>query len=156
MSKTYIGIDPGAKGGVAVIGDGGAACVRPLSPEVLRATLTAVDCSNALCFVEQVGAMPGQGVTSMFNFGKGYGYILGVLETLGIPYQTVPPRKWKKAFSLSNDKKLSVDTAKRLFPNVPLLPSERCRKESDGMAEALLIALYAARTDGRTDICLLY
>lgn len=155
MEKTYIGIDPGAKGGVAVIGDGGA-CTRPYSPEVLRTMLKAIPATNALCFVEQVGAMPGQGVTSMFNFGKGYGYILGVLDTLGIPYQTVSPRKWKKAFSLTNDKKLSVGTAKRLFPNVPLLPTERCRKESDGMAEALLIALYAARTDGRTDICLLY
>lgn len=155
MGKTYIGIDPGAKGGIAVIGDGGA-CAHPYSPEVLRATLEAIQVTNALCFVEQVGAMPGQGVTSMFNFGKGYGYILGVLDTLGIPYQTVSPRKWKKAFSLSNDKKLSVSTAKRLFPTVSLLPTERCRKESDGMAEALLIALYAARTDGRADICLLY
>lgn len=155
MGKTYIGIDPGAKGGIAIIGDGGT-CARPLSPEVLRAMLVAVPTTNALCFIEQVGAMPGQGVTSMFNFGKGYGYILGVLETLGIPYQTVSPRKWKKAFSLSNDKKLSVNTAKRLFPTVSLLPTDRCRKESDGMAEALLIALYAARTDGRTDICLLY
>lgn len=155
MGKTYIGIDPGAKGGIAIIGDGGT-CARPLSPEALRAMLTSVPTTNALCFVEQVGAMPGQGVTSMFNFGKGYGYILGVLETLGIPYQTVSPRKWKKAFSLSNDKKLSVDTAKRLFPTVSLLPTDRCHKESDGMAEALLIALYAARTDGRTDICLLY
>lgn len=155
MGKTYIGIDPGAKGGIAIIGDGGSR-VRPLSPEALRAMLKNIDNSNALCFVEQVGAMPGQGVTSMFNFGKGYGYILGVLETLEIPYQTVSPRKWKKAFSLSNDKKLSVDTAKRLFPGVSLLPSDRCRKDSDGMAEALLIGLYAARLDGRTDVCLLY
>ena len=95
--------------------------------------------------VEKVGAMPGQGVTSMFNFGKNVGYIEGVLETLGIPYQLVPPQKWKKEFSLGSDKKQSIEVCKRLFPDISLRRTDKCRTDDDGMAEALLMALYAQR-----------
>ena len=96
--------------------------------------------------VEKVGAHPGQGVTSMFSFGQSYGFILGVLAALGIGVQLVPPGTWKKEFSLiGKDKAASVEVCKRLFPGVNLLPSEKCRKDSDGMAEALLMAEYARR-----------
>ena len=62
-----------------------------------------------------------------------------------IPFQLVPPKKWKKEYSLGNDKNQSIAVCKKLFPNVDLLPTARCTKDSDGMAEALLLALYAQR-----------
>jgi len=95
--------------------------------------------------VEKVGAMPGQGVVSMFNFGKSAGFIEGVLSAYHISYILVPPQRWKKEFDLHSDKQQSIDVCKRLFPDVNLLPTPRCKKPSDGMAEALLIAEYARR-----------
>jgi crossover junction endodeoxyribonuclease RuvC len=96
--------------------------------------------------VEKVGAMPGQGVTSMFHFGKSAGYIEGVLTALGIPYQLVPPVKWKRAFSLvGKDKKASIETCRKLFPELDLKRTERCRTDSDGKAESALLACYAMR-----------
>lgn len=148
---TYIGIDPGKKGGIAIIA-GGNNEVYPYTDDTLKLVAANASKTNALCFVEKVSAMPKQGVTSMFNFGKSYGYILGVLEANGIPYQTVSPQRWKRHFGLDNDKRKSIVTAKRLFPALSLLPTERCRVESDGMAEALLIALYAQRTDTGADV----
>ena len=151
---TYIGIDPGKRGGVAVIKDltdERIVEVHPYSDDTLKKVckeLTADWKNVILCVVEKVGAMPGQGVTSTFNFGKSFGYILGVLEANGIPYQLISPQRWKKHFSLTNDKNKSIQTAKRLFPSVSLLPTDRCRVESDGMAEALLMAEFARRMSG--------
>lgn len=89
--------------------------------------------------------MPGQGVTSMFSFGLNFGWIQGMLTAYGIPFELVRPQKWKKEYSITGDKNTSIAVCKRLFPDVSLLPTERCRKESDGMAEALLMAEYARR-----------
>ena len=152
----YLGIDPGKKGGLAVIKDlNEEREVRtyPYSDDTLKKIckeLTADWKNVILCVVEKVGAMPKQGVTSTFNFGKGYGYILGVLEANCIPYQLISPQRWKKHFSLDNDKNKSIQTAKRLFPSVSLLPTDRCRVESDGMAESLLMAEFARRLSGGT------
>lgn len=147
----YIGIDPGQKGGIAVIEaqEGGykAFKVYPYTDDTLKSVCLVCAKETALCVVEKVGAMPKQGVTSTFNFGKSFGYILGVLEANRIPYELVTPKRWKKHFSLDDDKKKSIQVAKRLFPNASLLPTERCRAESDGMAEALLMALYAYRME---------
>lgn len=147
----YIGIDPGQKGGIAVIEaqEGGrkASKAFPYTDDSLKGACAVCAKETALCVVEKVGAMPKQGVASTFNFGKSFGYILGVLEANNIPYELVTPKKWKKHFSLDDDKKKSIQTAKRLFPGVSLLPTERCRVESDGMAEALLLALYAYRLE---------
>ena len=142
----YIGVDPGKKGGVAVI-DGDGAEVYAWDDQtfvnVMAATMNKGKCVAA---VEKVGAMPGQGVTSMFSFGQSFGFILGVLTAFGIGYQLVPPTLWKREFGLLHtEKQASVDVAKRLFPGVSLLPTERCRKESDGMSDALLICEYARR-----------
>jgi crossover junction endodeoxyribonuclease RuvC len=99
--------------------------------------------------VEKVGARPGQGTVSMFNFGKSAGYIEGVLSALGIPYQLVPPNKWKKEFSLiGQDKQASIVTCRKLFPELDLKRTERCRTDSDGKAEATLLAEYARRHFG--------
>lgn len=105
--------------------------------------------SNPVACVEHVHAMPGQGVTSMFSFGENFGFIQGVLSSFGIPFELVHPRKWKKEFSITSDKNTSIEVCKRLFPDVSLLPTDRSRKESDGMAEALLMAEYARRKFGR-------
>lgn len=81
----------------------------------------------------------------MFHFGENFGFIQGVLMAYGIPYELVRPQKWKKAFSITGDKNTSIAVAQRLFQNVNLLPTERCRKPHDGMAESLLMAEYARR-----------
>ena len=89
--------------------------------------------------------MPGQGVVSMFNFGMNFGFIQGVLKAYRIPYELVTPQKWKKEFSCTSDKNTSIEVCKRLFPKVNLKATERCKKDHDGMAEALLIAEYGRR-----------
>lgn len=143
----YIGIDPGKKGGVATISEDGVKVYQwddQRFIEDMRQHANWMD--KCVAAVEKVGAMPGQGVTSMFSFGQYYGFILGVLTAFGIPYQLVSPATWKREFGLlKSQKQGSVDVCKRLFPGVSLLPTERCRKESDGMAESLLIAEYARR-----------
>ena len=143
----YIGIDPGKKGGVATISEDGVKVYQwddQRFIEDMRQHANWLD--KCVAAVEKVGAMPGQGVTSMFSFGQSYGFILGVLAAFGIPYQLVSPATWKREFGLlKSQKQGSVDVCKRLFPGVNLLPTERCRKESDGMAEATLIAEYARR-----------
>lgn len=141
---TYIGIDPGKKGAFAVIADNIVYAV-PWAEEKFIAEMKIASFEKAKVCLEHVGAMPGQGVTSMFTFGENFGFIQGVLKSFNIPYELVRPQKWKKEFSITSDKNSSVEVCKRLFPTVRLLPSDRCRKESDGMAEALLMAEYARR-----------
>jgi crossover junction endodeoxyribonuclease RuvC len=150
----YIGIDPGKKGGFAMIVDDpqgeyvkafpwdDAVFIKEMRRIGTRLTNTQ---GCVMASVEQVNAMPGQGVTSMFTFGKSYGFILGVLEGLNIPFQTVRPREWKSMFGLNSDKQRSIEVCHRLFPDVDLKRTERCRTDSDGKAEALLIALWGKR-----------
>ena len=149
--KVSIGIDPGKDGGYAVIWEDGKRECAPWdnSAFIMKmedvSTYTAIENLLAVCCLEKVGAMPGQGVTSMFTFGKSAGFIEGVLQTLHIPYQLVPPQTWKKEFQLNASKQKSVDVCKKLFPDVSLLRTEKCRKDHDGMAESLLMAEYARR-----------
>lgn len=150
----YIGVDPGQRGGYAVISTsetGQAVFAYPWDDTFFVTEMQALSRTGngIVAAVEKVGAMPHQGVSSMFSFGQSYGFIQGVLTALGIPYQLVPPRKWKAEFGLLNtSKEDSVRVAKRLFPGVNLLPSERCRKDSDGMSDSLLMAEYARRHFG--------
>lgn len=152
MKRFYIGIDPGAKGGIAFIDmtqEPFAVGCAPFGREdLMQVCIRAAGSTNlqeVVCCLEKVGAMPGQGVVSMFSFGENVGYIKGVLEAFGIPYQEVSPRKWKNAFGLSSDKSSSAIVCQQLFPGVSLLPTARSRKPHDGMAEALLMAEYAKR-----------
>jgi crossover junction endodeoxyribonuclease RuvC len=151
----WIGVDPGAKGGYAVISKsetGQAVFAYPWDDSFFAmemASLMQFKEHGIVAAVEKVGAMPGQGVTSMFNFGKNAGYIEGVLSALGIPYQLVPPAKWKKEFSLiGKDKQASIITCRKLFPELDLKRTERCRTDSDGLAESTLLACYAMRYFG--------
>ena len=144
----YIGIDPGKSGGIAYIDtDSGIQWAVAYSDTALINLCKSIyeADKDAMCCLEKVGAMPGQGVVSMFSFGQSVGYIKGVLETSRIPYQEITPQKWKKEFSLNSDKTASADVCRRLFPDVDLLATPRCKKPHDGMAEALLMAEYARR-----------
>ena len=142
----YIGIDPGKNGGIAIIPDDNEIEVYPFSEENLLDEIHYFSKGYACkCVLEKVNAMPHQGVVSMFNFGQNYGFIQGVLKAYNIPFELVPPQKWKKEFSVTSDKNTSIEVAKRLFPQVNLKATERCKKDHDGMAEALLMAEYARR-----------
>ena len=148
-AKCYIGVDPGASGAYAII-CGDRVEVYPWANIMFCSTMSvcAQEAPPLFCVVEKVGAMPKQGVTSMFNFGKAAGFIEGVLTSLNIPYQLVPPQTWKKEYSLGSDKAKSIEVCERLFPHVDLHRTERCTTKHDGMAEALLIAEYARRKNG--------
>lgn len=145
----YIGIDPGKDGAIAWL-EANFISTCPYSNEaLLHLCMEAQEAighdQKVVACVEKVGAMPKQGVTSTFTFGKSAGYIEGVLEAYGIPYQLVTPKTWKKDYGLGSDKKQSIEVCKRLFPNVSLKRTEKCTKDHDGMAEALLMAEYARR-----------
>ena len=140
----YIGIDPGKSGALAII-DGNMMNLIPFSETDYINAIKVVPSELAVVCVEHVGAMPGQGVTSMFNFGQNFGYIKGLLEAYQISYELVRPQKWKKEFGITGEKNNSIEVCKRLFPGVSLRRTERCRKDDDGMAEALLMAEYARR-----------
>ena len=144
----YIGIDPGKDGALAMIDPSGHVTIFTFSGGAGEAVYVAA-CfqlkGKCKCALEQVGAMPKQSPKSMFSFGENYGFIRGVLEAFGISYQTVRPQVWKKEFGCTSDKQTSIDTAHRLFPGVDLRKNEKCQKDHDGMAEALLLAEYARR-----------
>lgn len=148
---TWIGIDVGKKGATCVI-DGNDVKVyswddsqfvylmRGLSEEAEANGTSIVAC------VEKVGSFSGQGVKSMFSFGRSLGFVEGVLSGCWISYQLVPPVTWKRSFGLLNtEKRQSIEVAKKLLPGINLYPTDRCHVESDGMADAALLALYAKR-----------
>ena len=76
----YIGCDPGKKGAVAIIGEGGISCI-PFDEKAYTDAFRRFN-TGAVCALEHVGAMPGQGVTSMFNFGANFGFIQGCFKRL--------------------------------------------------------------------------
>ena len=154
----YIGVDPGKNGGIAVIGyknkqeqNKRKIDVYVYQDDILiklvkdLAYFRNVLKEDSICYLEQVHAMPKQGVSSTFNFGMNFGFIQGVLKAYAIPYELVTPQKWKKEFSCTSDKNTSIEVCKRLFPNVNLKATDRCKKDHDGIAEALLIAEYGRR-----------
>lgn len=150
MKTLFIGIDPGKSGGIACIDtkDGGCYAIPYSDNDLLdlcRHEGWNGNTEHIMCCLEKVGARPGQGVVSMFSFGQSVGYIKGVLEAFRIPYQEIVPQKWKKEFSLNSEKSASVEVCRKLFPDVSLLATEKCKKPHDGMAEALLMAEYARR-----------
>jgi crossover junction endodeoxyribonuclease RuvC len=138
----YYGIDPGKSGAMAIISPRGIDLV-PFDEDMYVRLLDTAE--PAKVCLEHVSAMPGQGVTSMFNFGLNFGWIQGLLDAYCLSYELVRPQKWKKAFGITSDKNTSIAVCKRLFPNVSLKRTERCRKDDDNLAEALLMAEYARR-----------
>lgn len=96
------------------------------------------------CVIEQAQAMPKQGVTSMFNYGRGYGKLLGVLEALGVPHETVRPTAWKKVVlaGTKKDKDAAIEHVMRAYPGIPLVWGRR-KVPHDGIADAACLAEYA-------------
>ena len=145
----YIGVDPGKNGGIAILSDTiQDVTVRVFSEDELLhicKTFRKTFNEDCICYLEHVHAMPKQGVSSTFNFGMNFGFIQGVLKAYAIPYELVTPQKWKKEFSCTSDKNTSIEVCKRLFPDVNLKATDRCKKDHDGIAEALLIAEYGRR-----------
>ena len=146
---TYIGIDPGKGGALAILNEDGSSIIYPFSEEGYKEVLADYSTENfqcrAKCCLEHVGAAPKQGVVSMFHFGENFGFIQGLLTAYEIPYELVRPQKWKREFSITSDKNQAIDVCKRLFPNANLKRTNRCKKDDDNMAEALLMAEYARR-----------
>ena len=94
--------------------------------------------------VEQVNAMPGQGVTSMFNFGQTFGAIKGVCAALDLPIFFVRPSKWKKHFDLINSSKDSSRT--KVIEMYPSLSSQLAKKKDVNKSDAILIARFYYET----------
>lgn len=157
--KIITGIDPGKKGAICRLfyKHGCLPCPYSISrlqlcPTIkvgkkeeynLPAMIQAIEGSDLIC-IEKVHAMPKQGVTSMFTFGMGYGIWLGIIATLKIPVHLIAPQTWKKAMlrDMRKDKNSSIIRAKELYPTINLKPTDRCRKDSEALAEAFLIAKY--------------
>ena len=94
--------------------------------------------------VEHVTAMPGQGVTSMFNFGQSFGVIKGICAALSLPIYFVRPTKWKKYFNLIKTNKDASRT--KVIEVYPEISSKLQRKKDANRADAILIALYFNNT----------
>ena len=95
---------------------------------------------EVIVVVEHVNAMPGQGVTSMFNFGQSFGVIKGICAALSLPIYFVRPTKWKKHFNLIKTNKDASRT--KVIEVYPELSSKLHRKKDSNRADAILIALY--------------
>ena len=151
----YIGIDPGLNGAIAYfdVKDGHLSIVdmptfevkrnnkvkREVSPSGVAHELTVAGVAGVV--VERVGAMPGQGVTSVFSFGRSVGIIEGVLAARSLAVTIVTPQAWQKAAGVRGGKDGSRMRACELFPNYATLFA---RKKDDGRADAALMAWYAA------------
>lgn len=155
--KFYIGVDPGAKGYLCATFNGGYT-YAPLADHVqlrqLLAGIVETGC-EVVAVVENVHALPRQGLSSTFTFGYNAGWITGVLWGFGIPTCTVTPNKWQRAMWESRDKvtangkvdpkKTSLAAATRLHPTFDFRRSERAKKPDDNIVDATLICDYAKR-----------
>jgi crossover junction endodeoxyribonuclease RuvC len=154
----FIGIDPGLSGAVGVINKDamveifdvptiemkkGKKVGRDYDTNGMADIIRKYSNEDCTCFLEKVSAMPGQGVTSMFGFGKGYGIWQGIIASFRIPLTLVTPQAWKKEIMQGiGDKDAARMRAGQLFPSKSSFFS---RKKDDGRAEALLIAEYGRR-----------
>ena len=154
-----IGIDPGLSGAIAILEDSKIKELfdMPVMPDgkknkrqlnsaflvkLLKENIESLE--NTVMVVEQVNAMPGQGVTSMFNFGQTFGAIKGICAAIGLPISFVRPAKWKKHFELINSSKDASRTkAIEMYPSF----SEQLSKKKDvNKSDAILIARYYSET----------
>ena len=94
--------------------------------------------------IEQVSAMPGQGVTSMFNFGQSFGILKGICSAMQLPMYFVRPAKWKKYFNLINSEKDASRT--KAIEIFPYFASQLSRKKDSNKADAILIASFFHET----------
>ena len=94
--------------------------------------------------IEQVSAMPGQGVTSMFNFGQSFGVLKGICSAMQLPMYFVRPAKWKKYYSLINSKKDASRT--KVIEIFPHISTQLSKKKDSNKADAILIASFFYET----------
>ena len=94
--------------------------------------------------IEQVSAMPGQGVTSMFNFGQSFGVLKGVCSAMQLPMYFVRPAKWKKYFNLINTKKDASRT--KAIEIFPYISAQLSKKKDSNKADAILLASFFFET----------
>jgi hypothetical protein len=152
----YIGIDVGMSGGIGAINDKNEIIElipMPLSGKEIDpreiSKILALLCSqgDAHVFIEHAQAMPKNGAVGMFRYGMGFGYLIGICASAAYPMTLVKPRLWQKTMHVGADasadpKDRTFQVVYRLFPKANLKPTPRCKKDSDGMADALLIAAY--------------
>jgi len=156
-----IGIDPGISGSICFFQDGKIMDVvempimtegkknkkqvngSQIFNEILK-RIKNIDKKNIKVVIEQVSAMPGQGVTSMFNFGQSFGILKGICSAMQLPMYFVRPAKWKKYFNLINSEKDASRT--RAIEIFPYFSSELSRKKDTNKADAILIANFYYET----------
>lgn len=146
--KAYLGIDPGKTGAVALITNEGAHEILdyPGDPSLIvdRFREWILNHEITMAALEKVGARPGQGVVSMFTFGRNLGAWEGIIAAFEIPFMMPTPRQWQKGIvdrkAGRDSKERSLNTARRLFPDADL-----SLKKHHGRADALLLAFWAKR-----------
>ena len=156
-----IGIDPGITGSICFFQDGkiidvvemptmtdgkknkkqvnGSQIFNEISERIRN-----LDKKEIKVIIEQVSAMPGQGVTSMFNFGQSFGILKGICSAMQLPMYFVRPAKWKKYFNLINSEKDASRT--RAIEIFPYFSAELSRKKDSNKADAILIASFYYET----------
>ena len=156
-----IGIDPGISGSICFFQDGkiidvvemptmtegkknkkqvnGSQIFNEISERIKK-----IDKKDIKVIIEQVSAMPGQGVTSMFNFGQSYGILKGICSAMQLPMYFVRPAKWKKYFNLINSEKDASRT--RAIEIFPYFSPKLSRKKDSNKADAILIASFYYET----------
>ncbi len=150
-----IGIDPGLSGAIAIFENNKVISIFDMpvmsegkknkrqinSAQLVSILKDNIQAEDEVCVVvEQVNAMPGQGVTSMFNFGQSFGAIKGVCAALNLPIFFVRPSKWKKHFELINSSKDSSRT--KVIEMYPSLSSQLSKKKDANKSDAILIARF--------------
>ena len=156
-----IGIDPGISGSICFFEDGKILDVVEMPTmiegkknkkqangaqiynEILK-RINKIDKKNIKVIIEQVSAMPGQGVTSMFNFGQSFGILKGICSAMQLPVYFVRPAKWKKYFNLINSEKDASRT--RAIEIFPYFSSHLSKKKDSNKADAILIASFYNET----------
>ncbi len=156
-----IGIDPGISGAISFFEEGRIKEVIEMptmaegkknkkqvnGPQIyneISRRINKIEIKNIIVVIEQVSAMPGQGVTSMFNFGQSFGVLKGICSAMQLPMQFVRPIKWKKYFGLIKAEKDASRT--KVIEIFPYISSELSRKKDSNKADAILIASYFYNT----------
>jgi crossover junction endodeoxyribonuclease RuvC len=156
-----IGIDPGLSGSICFLENGKIADVIEMPVmtegkknkrqvngsqtynEILK-RINKTENQDVRVIIEQVSAMPGQGVTSMFNFGQSFGILKGICSAMQLPMYFVRPAKWKKYFNLINSEKDASRT--RAIEIFPYFSSQLSKKKDSNKADAILIASFYYET----------
>ena len=156
-----IGIDPGISGSICFFQDGKIIDVVEMPTMIegkknkkqvngsqifneISERIKKIDKKDIKVIIEQVSAMPGQGVTSMFNFGQSFGILKGICSAMQLPMYFVRPAKWKKYFNLINSEKDASRT--RAIEVFPYFSSQLSRKKDSNKADAILLASFYYET----------